>query len=473
MKKDRLTQEEVNAVYAKGSAAVWQVIDQLQDRMHELERRLGLNSSNSSKPPSTDLDKKKKNNSREKGNRKPGGQQGHEGKTLNQVEDPDHIVSHEPDGCDCGHQFTGTEKVLGTERRQVVDIPRPQVKITEYQAVTYQCPSCGQIHSGTFPDEVKAPVQYGSNLQAYVVYLMNYQLLPYKRTADLLKNLHNLPISEGTLRNILSRFANLVKTPVEVIKQEIINSEVAHFDESGFYCEGDRNWLHVASTELLTFYFHHISRGLDAVRDADILPKFKGTACHDFWKTYYHFMECEHSLCNAHHLRDLQGIVDSAGFNWPGEMKAFLKETKKTVDNAKAGNMSKLSRKTIKKLEAEYQSIIDKGYKEIPPPPERKPGQRGKLKKGKVRNLLERLDHRRAEVLDFAYDFNKPFDNNQAERDIRMMKVKQKISGTFRSADMAQGFCTIRSYLSTAIKQGLNVFDTIADGFQGKFFVFE
>lgn len=469
----RLTKEEIGAICTMGTDAVCELVNQLEDQIEEFGRRLGLNSSNSSKPPSTDIGKKKNNNSRISGKRQPGGQKGHKGKTLKPVDEPDQIISCQPDECNCGHQFTGIEMVMNTERRQIIDIPRPTVSVTEFKSITYLCPGCGQLHTGKFPDGVNAPVQYGNNLQAYVVYLMNYQLLPYKRTADLLENLHNLPISVGTLRNIQSRFARLIKEPVEFIKQCIINSEVAHFDETGFYSTGKRHWLHVASTLGYTFYFYHHKRGFNAIEAAGILPVFKGKSCHDYWKPYYLFTGCEHSLCNAHHLRDLQGVVDSTGYFWAEEMKLFLQESKKTVDAAKSKGLAGLPKESITDLDRKYQSIISKGYKETPPPPERKPGQRGKLKKGKALNLLERLDQRREEILDFIYDFKNPFDNNQAERDIRMMKTKQKISGTFRSGDMAQTFCTIRSYISTAIKQGMNVFDAVAGAFEKKFFVYE
>jgi len=466
-----LTKEELTTLFPEGPDAVWKHLNEIQNEHADFKRRLGLHSQNSSKPPSTDLDKKRKNNSREPGKRQIGGQKGHKGHTLDAVEKPDEIINCIPDGCGCGHKFNGDEKLLTSERRQVIDIPRPQIKVLEYQAQTYLCPGCGQQHKGQFPEAVKVPVQYGNNLQAYVVYLMNYQLLPYKRTTDLLKNLHNLALSEGTLRNIQARFGKHVEVPVKSIKQSLIDSDVVHFDESGLYALGRRHWLHVASNEGFTFYFHHKSRGFEALEEAGILNEFKGTACHDLWKTYYRYDDCDHSLCNAHHLRDLQGIIDSSDSIWAKEMKVFLKKTKIMVDDAKITNAVKLPEDLLLELKIEYQDIIDKGEAETPPPPERKPGKRGPIAKGKARNLLERFDIRRAEIIDYIEDFNRPFDNNQAERDIRMVKVKQKISGTFRSTEMAQNFCTIRSYISTAIKQRVNVFDAIAEAFAGKFFV--
>jgi transposase len=448
-----------------------QDIDSAWEQYRELQRRLGLHSQNSSKPPSSDLAKKKRNNSRESGLRKSGGQKGHQGHTRELVDKPDVVISCELSDCNCGHQFTGDEEQLKSDRRQLIDIPPPQVNVSEYQANTYRCPGCEQKHKAEFPSEIKAPVQYGHNLQAYVVYLMNYQLLPYKRTADLLLNLHDLPISEGTLRNILERFASNIETPVEMIKESLRDSDLVHFDESGLYALGERHWLHVASNDTHTFYFHHESRGFEALEAAGILAEFKGVACHDLWKMYYKYDECAHSLCNAHHLRDLQGIIDSSDFIWPVKMKAFLQKTKKLVDEAKSKSKDEFPESLLKELKIEYQSILDIGESETPPTPERKPGKRGQIAKGKNRNLLERFDLRREEITDFIDDFNRPFDNNQAERDIRMVKVRQKISGTFRNTKMAQNFCMARSYISTAAKQGLNIFDTIAGAFAGQFLI--
>lgn len=472
-----LSKTEVKALYDKGGDAVWRHIEKLQKEKSAYERRLNLNSSNSSKPSSTDSVKQKsdnknnrKNNSREKTDRKIGGQAGHEGSTRNFAESPDEIISHPPDECPCGYRFDGIELELKTERRQVIDIPKPSVKISEHQVLTCQCPKCGTEQRGSFPPAVKAPVQYGNNLHAYVIYLMVYQLLPYKRSAELLNNFYNLNISQGTLRNILTRAAEKFKPPVEAIKQELLKSAVIHFDESGLYVEGGRDWLHVASNADLTFYFHHHSRGIEAIDAANILPLFEGIACHDNWSPYYHYA-CQHSLCNAHHLRDLEDVFESYGYEWSKDMQNFLRSANTLVKMAKARGQTQLPPGEITALQTQYQYIIDEGYKQTPPPPERRPGQKGRLAKGKALNLLERFDHRRHEILDFIEDFTCSFDNNQAERDVRMIKVKQKISGTFRSGDMAQGFCILRSFISTAVKQGCNVFDAIENGLTGKFFI--
>ena len=464
-----MTKEQFSSIYYQGLDSAWLEFEKLQKLINEQARRLKLNSSNSSKPPSTDVNKK--NNSRTENGRKSGGQPGHKGSTLKQVEQADTIIFHHPVECICGYKCAATDLFVEKEKRQVIDIPKPLIKTSEHVLTVLKCPCCGTEVRGEFPKDVKAPVQYGANLKSYLVYLMIYQLLPYKRTADLFKNLHDLPISEGTLNNILKDFAERIEIPVEFIKQQIIDSELAHFDESGLYAEGRRDWLHVASTRLYTFYFHHKARGFEATEAGGILNEFQGTACHDYWNTYYKY-ECMHSLCNAHHMRDLQGVFDSNNLQWALDMKSFFSAAKKIVDTAKEASKTELENQLIKELNKHYQQIIDAGYKVIPSPPPRKKGQRGRIKKGRAYALLERLDIKRDEILDFIYDFSKPFDNNQAERDIRMIKVKQKISGTFRSSVMANNFCKIRSFISTAIKHSVNVYDAISGVYKDDIFLY-
>ena len=470
-----MTKNQFTAVFDQGPDVVWKEFDKLQVIIKEQKRQLELNSSNSSKPPSSDINRsknKRKNNSRTQSGKKSGGQKGHKGKTLQTEKHPDITIPHTPEICQCGHHLNSGDLIIRQEERQVIDIPKPEVKTTSHLVTVVKCPCCGSEVKGEFPKDVKAPVQYGINLKAYVVYLMIYQLIPYKRTTDLLENLHHLPISEGTLNNILRDFAGRIDMPIEFIKQQIIDSEVAHFDESGLYVDGKRDWLHVAATDLFTFYFHHESRGFEATEAAGILAKFQGSACHDFWKTYYKYEHLIHSLCNAHHMRDLQGLFDTDELPWSLDMKSFFSAAKKIVDAAKESDKTKLDSQLIAEMEEQYQQIIDEGYKVIPPPPPRKKGQRGPIKKGRARRLLERLDEKRDEILDFIYDFSKPFDNNQAERDIRMIKVKQKISGTFRSPIMAKFFCKIRSYISTTIKHGVNVYDAIIGVFNDDIFLY-
>ena len=428
-------------------------------------------SSNSGMAPSSDLGKKKRPNSRKPSEKKQGGQPGHKGSTLDKVSDPDVIIDCKPSDCGCGHFFNGNEEFDGVSSRQVFDIPEPKVVVTEYVVKNYLCPYCGQIHSGEFPEDISAPTQYGDSIKAHIIYMMNYQMLPYKRTAEMFQNLFGMNISEGTLRNIQHKFYNIIEEPVEAIKNHIINSNIIHADETGLYAEGNRQWLHVASTDLFTHYFTHKKRGKEAMDFGGILPEFEGQVIHDYWSSYYSYTKCNHGLCNSHHLRDLQYIIDLEKHEWAGEMKQFLSDSKKVVDSEKENGSTELSESKLKELTEIYNGIIERGYKEIPQPPQKKKGVRGRQAKGKSRNLLDRFYEKPEQVIGFIYDFEIPFDNNLAERDIRMMKVKQKISGTFRSTEMAEAFCATRSYISTAIKQKVNVFSAIKDAFQGFFFV--
>jgi len=469
MDKSKSLEQLAREAFSCGEETVVELVLSLALKLKEEKHRRGQNSGNSSFPSSRDLATKKKNNLRKETDLKLGGQHGHKGSTLSQVQNPDTIVKCSPDSCGCGHTFDGSEEFIDSIRRQVFDIPKPVVTIEEYVSEKYRCPVCGEIHAGDFPAGVTAATQYGPNLQAHVVYMMNYQLLPYKRTAEMFKNLFDISISQGTLRNIQFRFYQTIQEPLEEIKKEILNSDIVHVDETGFRSEGKRNWLHVASTDLYTFYFSHHKRGKEAMDDAGILPNYTGLIIHDFWKSYYQYEECSHSLCNAHHMRDLQGLIDCYGYQWAIQMKAFLSWGKEIVDRAKEDGLSEFDDTTIENITVIYKGIIDRGSKEMPPPPEKEAGTKGQQKKGKAWNLLNRFRERPEEILGFIYDFTIPFDNNQAERDIRMTKVKQKISGTFRDAEMAQAFCATRSYISTAIKQNLNVFTTIAAAVQGVF----
>ena len=445
----------------------------LREENKRLKDIITKNSSNSSKPPSTDIGKKKKNNSRTNSGRKPGGQPGHSGSNLVQVKKADKTEIMIPEKCTCGYIFNGLEKTSNPETRQVFDIPEPKIEVTEYISAVHECPCCSGKIKREFPDSVKGHVQYGSRLKGFAVYLMNYQLLPYKRTADLFENLYNMPLSQGTLNNILLDYSERLDIPIQLIKTHIINSDTVHFDESGFYSEGRRHWVHVASTGVFTFYHYHESRGLEAIKNAGILDYFKGTAVHDYWSAYYKYQDCSHSLCNAHHLRDLQGIYDSTKLEWAKDMKSLLTEMKIEVDNAKSENKTSLSTKTCNNLVDKFNKLIQFGYQSTPLPKIKKKGTRGKQKRGKALCLLDRFSKRSEEILDFIFDFSKPFDNNQAERDIRMTKVKQKISGTFRNSKMAEVFCRIRSFISTAIKQSKNVLQAISGIYDNKIFLLQ
>jgi transposase-like protein len=340
------------------------------------------------------------------------------------------------------------------------------MEVTEHQAEIKSCSHCGHLNKAAFPEQVKAPVQYGPRLKAIAVYLRQYQLLPYNRTRELFRDLFSTDLSEGTLTNITDTCSEFLQEPLDQIRNQLEQSSVVNFDETGSSVYGKRQWLHAASTPSLTYYEIHPKRGSHAMDHMGILPSFNGRAIHDFWKPYFKY-DCNHGLCNAHHLRELIFLHEQHGQRWAKNMIDCLIDIKKAVDEAKTSTDT-LFKEQIHKFETRYQNILDKGYNENPLPKKKSTKKkRGRPKKSKARNLLERLDEHRKEVLAFMYDFKVPFDNNLAERDLRMAKVQQKISGTFRSQDGANAFCRIRSYISTAKKSAVNVIDAIGNAFQG------
>jgi len=444
-------------------------ISELKERVKSLEDQLNKNSRNSSKPPSTDGFIKPKS-LRQKSSRPPGGQKGHPGHTLKMVENPDHIVPHQVFICKrCGRSL---EKVpaSGYERRQVFELPPIKVEVAEHRIEKKLCPHCGHLNKALFPEEVKQPVQYGSYLKAIAVYLSQYQLLPYERTSELFSDLFGHQLSQATLVNANKGCYEILEPVEEKIKEEIIASPVVHFDETGMNINAKREWLHVASTKTFTFYGAHVKRGCEATNEIGILPKFQGTAVHDFWKPYFKYL-CRHALCNAHHLRDLTGILEQDKQEWPQDMIDLLCEIKKNVEEKKPV-ANQLDPAQIKNFEVRYEQIIEKGLAENPLPKlQNQPKKRGRKKQSKAKNLLDRLKEYRRQTLAFMYDFSIPFDNNQGERDIRMMKVQQKISGTFRSTQGAKTFCCIRGYISTVRKNSVSVINAIQAAFEGNPFI--
>ncbi|GAH26945.1 unnamed protein product [marine sediment metagenome] len=450
-------------------------IELQKEHIKSLEDRLSLDSHNSSKPPSTDAFGKEgkhreaSRGGKKKGNgKKVGGQEGHSGTTLRMVENPDEIVSlivSECEHCGCSLQNT---KAIDYERRQVFDLPPKKYIVTEHRGEVKECPHCGQINRAEFPEDVKSPVQYGARVKATAVYLTNYQLLPYERTGELFDDLYSLPICQATLVNTNYGCADLLEEEEKARKEQLIGSPVVHFDESGFRVEGSRQWLHGAGTEDLTFYGFHQRRGKIAMDEINILPRFQGRAIHDHWKPYFKY-SCLHGLCNAHHLRELTFIAESYEQKWSEKMINFLLETKEMIDKVRSHTDS-LDEKTLKSRRAKYNRILREGMRANPPPPD-EPDQskrRGRKKQSKPKNLLDHLTDHKDEVLAFMYDFTVPFDNNLGERDIRMLKVQQKISGTFRSVKGASSFCRTRGYISTAKKNQVNALDALEKVFLGK-----
>jgi transposase len=431
------------------------LILQLCARVSELEAQLANNSRNSSKPPSSDgYGKPQPKSRREKSGRRSGGQPGHVGSTLELVEQPDQTVVCRVGVCECGCDLTGCAAVE-VERRQVFELPVMKLHVTEYQAQIKTCPQCGQPVKAAFPAAVSQPVQYGPRAHAAMTYLSQYQLLPYERLQELLHDLFQMDVSQGTLDNVLKRGYEKLAGFEEQVKERIRNSGVVHFDETGMRVVKDLHWLHVASTPEFTAYHIDAQRGKPAMEAMGILPDFTGTAVHDSWTSYYAY-ECEHALCNTHHLRELIFAYEEHGQQWAARLKACLLEANEEVTAAKTRGATELPARRLQYFSGRYSRILREGREELPLLPARHAGQRGRAKQHKVKNLHDRLRDHKTEVLAFLYDFSIPFTNNQGEQDVRMMKVKQKISGCFRSIDGARIFARIRGCLSTIKKQGHN-----------------
>lgn len=479
---------QAEKIYASGKAAViakllefsaeletlQRIIVTLEGRIQQLENKLAKDSHNSSQPPSSDgLNKQRKTKSqRHTTNRKVGGQKGHPGQTLELVDHPDHIELCQlaKDQCDCGRSLNG-KKATGYERRQVIDIPPAKLEVTEYQAEIIDC-ACGIRQVAAFPDGVNAPVQYGARLKSRIIYLMNYQYLPYDRLSELIEDWYGRNISLGTVFNYNESCYHRLAATEQLIKANIIQSQVVGFDESGAPVNGHNCWIHSSSTADYCYYACHEKRGKQAMDAIAILPQFHGTAVHDHWKSYFKF-GCEHALCNSHHLRELQYMTEQYDQAWSGNMKRLLLEIKAAVDRAKQLNCNSLENSVLEVFANRYQEILLRGYEANPPPKvDNKNRKRGRLKKSEPLNLLDRLKNYSKETLAFMYDFNVPFDNNLSERDIRMMKLRLKISGTFRSKLGADMFCRIRGFIATAKKQGINVLEAIEGIWTGNCLVY-
>lgn len=471
-----MSQDEIRAVYAQGEEAVVSLVTMLIERIEKLETevkelngKMSKNSRNSSKPPSSDGLKKRTKSLRRKSVKTSGGQPKHPGNTLEWSDKVDwvqeHYVSHCPG---CGASLKA-EPVKERLLRQIFDIPPIELEVTEHQCEVKCCPDCGQQNQGVFPTEASNVVQYGPRLKGMMVYFMEHQLLPSARTVETLTDILGVQISEGTLYNTRAKCFKALEQVDKAIQDRVLNSAVVHFDETGFRVNGKLWWLHVAATNGLSYYFIHPRRGQAAMDEMQILPQFTGKAIHDGLKSYAGY-GCEHFLCNAHHLRELQFILERYEQFWAFQMSLLLVTIHRHVQVAKGEGHSALSPTELKAFDARYETILEDGFRANPVPTVSpgSPKKRGRPKQSPPRNFLNRLRIQKASVLGFMYDFEVPFDNNQAERDLRMMKLKQKISGSFRSQDGAEMFCRIRGYLSTLRKQGHNVMDALTALFSGK-----
>jgi transposase/uncharacterized protein YoxC len=429
-------------------------------------------SHNSSLPPSQDW-RKRTRSLREKSGKKAGGQVGHPGTTLDFVATPDRLIIHAPESCHlCGSALGGSE-VVRTERRQVHDLPPPKVEVTEHRAQTKVCRRCGAENQAEFPAGVKAPVQYGAGVRAVAAYLLGYQLLPYERCAEAMGDLFDCHLSPGTLATLLKGCAGELTGAELIIKEGLRRAAVLGVDETNLRVAGRRDWVHVSSTDKLTLLAYDKRRGAPAISEVDILPRYKGVAVHDGFSSYEQYGQCRHARCNAHLLRELNYVIETSKPQWAQEMKALLLEIKAAVDGAREGGRTRLSPHREKEFRRKYDEIVGQAEKQYG----RLERKRGRSKRPKVaeaplvaaaRKLACRLRDKKAQVLLFMREFQVPFDNNQAERDLRMLKVKQKVSGCFRTEQGAAEFCRLRSYVSTMKKQGRGVMEAISSLFAGK-----
>ncbi|HEY3274483.1 MAG TPA: IS66 family transposase [Methanocella sp.] len=461
-----LTDEELRCLCINNPEAVIALIKNLEARIAMLEARLNQNSTNSGRPPSSDMFKPQ--SLRRKGERSVGGQQGHSGSTLRMVSVPDVIVDHKVAACDvCGTSLVDVP-ALGVERRQVFDIPPVRLVVSEHRAETKQCPCCHSLTRAVFPEDVSQPAQYGEHLKAFVVYLLVFQFVPYGRITELFSDLFGHSPCKATLVRMVESCYNKLGDFEGAVRGLLRDARVLHVDETGFRATGERGWLHVASTWLATWYGFHKNRGNGATRRFDILPGFTGTVVHDFWKPYFSY-GCGHQLCNVHLIRELQGVSENFHQEWSGRMKLLLYQIKDRADVMRA-EMTGLPLDEITDFESMYREIVAEGIRENSVPP-RRDGKRGPLTQSKARNLVERCRDYMPEVLAFMHDSRVPFDNNQAERDIRMAKLQQKISGANRSDKGAAWFCRIRGYISTARKNGQPVLSSLSKAFEGRPFI--
>jgi len=438
----------------------------LSRRISELEGQTTLpqkDSHNSSLPPSTDPPTCKRTRSlRRPSGRQVGGQPGHPGQTRRQVEQPDQIIYHRAQQCRRCLASLDDSQVISTQKRQLIDLPKVKLTVTEHRVEVRRCPSCGQINKGSFPKDVRAPVQYGPRLKARAVYLLEYQLLPYERTCELLRDWFGYRPSAGTVSSFVSECAGKLVRSEAQIKARLKQAPVIHVDETGLRVAKHGQYVHVTSTANLTHYSCHSKRGREAIDEISILPQYRGTCVHDGWASYRQYGQCLHSLCGAHLLRELTYLSEASQQEkqWTEPLMKLLLEMKEAASEARQSGLKQVSRKQANEFTRQYDELTEENWRSHQAMEARAgPGGETEAITGRAlavwkqsRSLLFRLRLKREEVLRFMTDLSVPFDNNQAERDLRMVKLQQKISGCFRTQAGACQFCRIRGYVSTKHK---------------------
>ncbi len=425
----------------------------LSQQVKDLQDRLAKNSHKSSLPPSSDRFVRQPKSLRKKSEKKTGGQEGHQGTTLRFYEAPDEVIEHQVNVCSSCQQDLREVEACVTLRRQVVDIPAPRLIVQEHRAHQKQCPRCQQMTLASFPPAVTAPIQYGARIAAVAVYLSQQQLLPLERTAEVLSDLLGVQTRLATVGELIQRTACQLAPVEQQIKEALISAPVLHHDETGVRVAGKGYWEHVTSTTTLTHYQVHASRGQEALNAIGILPLFKGISIHDCWASYFLY-DCEHALCLVHVLRELVFQAEQQGAVWAADLQDLLLSMKEATQQAREQGKRWLDPVEVLDWERAFLRVLDEAD-QVTPRATAPPGSKGRIKQSAARNLLDRLRKHQQAVFCFLEDLRVDFDNNQAERDLRMIKVQQKVSGCFRSLAGAQAFSRIRGYVSTLRKQGL------------------
>ena len=466
-----LTPEEFSRIYQQGQEVTYAFVCDLynrvqavDERVHQLEVNASKNSQNSSKPPSTDAFRKPLPNLRRKTGKKPGGQQGHPGSTLTLRQECDATIVHSPSDCSCCGASLRDAATVRAEEAQIHDLPPLALLVTRHLREHKVCPQCRRAEAGAFPEGVRPGASYGPRLKALAVYLQHAQLLPSDRAAQLLAEVFGARVSEGSLQSFLSRAADRLAPVEEEIRSRLRAAPVLHCDETGMRVRSKLHWVHVASTERLTFYACHPKRGREAIRAMDILPQYTGTAIHDCWASYLRAC-ASHGLCCVHLCRELKGLHEASPQRWIKRLLSFLFGLKRRRDRAKAAGRAGFSASSLALYKRVYARLLSEGQSHHPAASPS--GKRGRPKQSVACNLLRRLSDYSEWVLHFASDFTVPFDNNQAERDLRMVKLRQKISGCFRSEEGAAVFCRLRGLISTLRKQGQPLLAALVQVFQG------
>ena len=473
-----MTREEILAVYEAGPDAVVSLVQSLfthfeaqvqalNERVRELEIRLAKDSHNSHKPPSSDeptFRRSGRKSLRKRSGKKPGGQPGHTGCTRLQVETPDEVHLHVPDSCArCGNDLQDVAPCR-SQRRQVLELPPLRLHVQEHRVHDKRCSGCGHTTRAAFPEGVDEPVQYGAGVQGLGLYLQVYQLLPYGRAAGLIGDLFGQTPSQGTLARALKQAHERLEPVEQQIHAGLRRSPSVHFDETGLRITSARQWVHSAGTATLTLYRAHAKRGREAMDAMGVLPDYKGVSIHDAYTSYLSYPG-RHALCNAHLLRDLVAVEEETQAGWAAPMRELLLEMKTAAAQARASGVAQLQSAQIQTFRARYDTLLREG--EIAHPPSPPTGRAGRRKQSPAYNLVRRLQKHADLVLAFMYDIAIPFDNNLAERDLRMLKTQQKISGGFRSQGGADVFCRIRSYISTMRKQRFPPLEALRSVFSG------